>query len=923
MLARCLLPLAVVAALAAPPSALAQCTDWLTGPLQNSQAGNGADGNVNALHVWDPDGDGPQAARLVAGGTFSTIGGVTTGTIAWLDPSNGTWQRFASYSPFADVRALTTYNGQLVAGAGTTWDFTHTIVGRWTGSSWQSLGNDYCMSEFDNMSPDWVRALTVHNGQLVSGGNLTRWGAPDPQGDCLGGQWGYGLGHWDGVAHWRFDGQLLQSDVRALVVWNGELVAGGEFSGHGYGTRVGHWNGVTWTGFGTGTNDAVHALQPWNGGLVAGGRFTAAGGVGASRVAFWNGSAWQAMGLGMNADVNCLAVFNGQVVAGGTFVTASGGTANYIARWDGAQWQPLGTGLNGPVEALAVHNGELVAGGQFTTAGGQPANHIARWDGAQWSSFGGGTATGVYAFGTIGSRLVAGGDFHQSTRTAQPAHDVITWDGAGLSALGTGMNAPVYAFKTFKYSGINGSTELIAGGAFTTAGGVAANYIARWNEKPLSAIPPPAWAAMGPGFNGLVYAVERFNSNTYAGGSFTASGATGVSRIARWNETTDLWEAMSSGLNGPVYALKVYGGYLYVGGGFTTAGGVTANGLAKWDGAAWSAVSASLSGTVFALEVHNNELVIGGSFSAVSGSPNLARWNGTTLFGVSGGVNGTVRSLRTTGAHLYAGGDFTTAGGLAAPRLAWWDGTWHAAGGGADQTVRAIAAYNGEVHAGGSFGFVKSGTLVAPGWARWLETGAPWIAYNPSSRTVDSRGDVSFTAEPAAGYAGASLRWLKNGVPVADGGTISGSTVSGATTKTLTLSRIQSYDAGAYALVASNACGADTSFAATLSINQVTAAPPTGAPGASVFEAIAPNPARGATRLAFTLARAARVELSVHDVAGRRLVALDLGTRPAGSHRVAWDGGDAHGARLPAGVYLVDLRADGVRLGVRRVAMLR
>ena len=36
----------------------------------------------NALTTWDPDGNGPLPAQLVAGGAFTTAGGVTVNGIA-------------------------------------------------------------------------------------------------------------------------------------------------------------------------------------------------------------------------------------------------------------------------------------------------------------------------------------------------------------------------------------------------------------------------------------------------------------------------------------------------------------------------------------------------------------------------------------------------------------------------------------------------------------------------------------------------------------------------------------------------------------------------------------------------------------------------------------------------------------------------
>ena len=78
-------------------------------------------------------------------------------------------------------------------------------------------------------------------------------------------------------------------------------------------------------------------------------------------------------------------------------------------------------------------DGSLYAGGLFTTAGGVDANGIARWDGSAWYALGSG-AEGYY--------------------------------GSGL----------VYELE----AGSGGS--LFAGGDFTVAGGIPANYIARWDS---------------------------------------------------------------------------------------------------------------------------------------------------------------------------------------------------------------------------------------------------------------------------------------------------------------------------------------------------------------------------------------------------------------------------------------------------------
>ena len=128
----------------------------------------------------------------------------------------------------------------------------------------------------------------------------------------------------------------------------------------------------------------VYALAVYNGQLIAGGQFATAGGVGANCVAAWNSGApgyWQALSSGMSYEVNALTVYHGQLLAGGYFTTAGGVSANSIAAWNGASWQALGSGMDGTIEALTVHNGELIAGGVFTTAGGNVSARWARWAG--------------------------------------------------------------------------------------------------------------------------------------------------------------------------------------------------------------------------------------------------------------------------------------------------------------------------------------------------------------------------------------------------------------------------------------------------------------------------------------------------------------------------------------------------------------
>ena len=51
------------------------------------------------------------------------------------------------------------------------------------------------------------------------------------------------------------------------------------------------------------------------------------------------------------------------------------------------------------------------------------------------------------------------------------------------------------------------------------------------------------------------------------------------------------------------------------------------------------------------------------------------------------------------------------------------------------------------------------------------------------------------------------------------------------------------------------------------------------------------------------------------DAAGRVITSLGEGDRSAGRHRIRWDGKDAQGRPVPAGIYFAEVNG-----GVRRVA---
>jgi hypothetical protein len=234
---------------------------------------------------------------------------------------------------------------------------------------------------------------------------------------------------------------------------------------------------------------------------------------------------------------------------------------------------------------------------------------------------------GVIALAVSGTTLYAGGYF--TTAGGVPANCIAKWNGSVWSALGSGMDDVVPAL-------VVSGTDLYAGGYFTTAGGVPANHIAKWNGS--------AWSALGTGMDSTVWALALSGTSLYAGGGFTNAGGVTVNGIATWNGSA--WSALGSGINNYVYALAMSGTGLYAGGEFTTAGGVSATNIAKWNGSAWSALGSGMGGGSFggngryvsALAADGSgHLFVGGQFSlaGTNVSPFIAQAN--IGAGVSGG----------------------------------------------------------------------------------------------------------------------------------------------------------------------------------------------------------------------------------------------------------------------------------------------
>ena len=814
-----------------------QCQDWRAGPLDAPPTAIGADGSwMRCTLRWDPDGSGPMAARLVVGGGFTTIDGSAAHNIAaW---NGATWEPLGSGTD-GTVHALAEFGGDLYAGG----DFSAaggqpaSRIARWDGAAWHAVAGGAS-------GPDpSVLAMTVFNGGLIVGGSFDHAGSVAAN----------LVARWDGAA-WHpmgpgFYGGPNSPLVRALIVYNGQLYAGGTFNGSGATVcpHIARWNGAAWVPVGPSTPGAVSAMADYNGRLVVTG----------TGVKEWTGAQWLPIGNAGALISSTLRVHEGNLVVGGQFSSIGGVPANNIALYNGSVWQPLAQGVTGTVQpfvfTLNEWNERLVVGGRFSSVSGQPLANIAQADvttlGTVWSALGAPAPAGL-AMTTHRTRLVTAGLFGQMTNTGEAAVNVVSWDGVHLAPMGSGMNLRVTALESFTHPGPFGDTELIAGGDFTMAGGVAANRVARWIESPIIAFPPPSWSPMGVGFNNTVRALERFRDTTVAAGNFTASGATPINRLAGW--TGSAWtplDGLEGGVNGTVFALEamppgINSWDLIVGGSFTSAGGMAMNRIARWhEGTTqgsrfWASMGAGFDGIVRAIERHGNSVYAAGDFNTSGGTPvsKIARWTGSAWVPVGAGLNGSVHALKSTGGYLYAAGSYSTAGGVQSDNIARWNGVqWDTFSGGTDGAVYALEQYHGDAHVGGQFSSVRNGVIESPGWARFLENGTVWIAYQPASASRPCGANFAPDLQVASGYGGLNYQWRKNGVPLVSGPTGTGSTIVGATGN-FAIANVGLPDEGDYDCVVTNCGGSVFCAAATLTVTGCCYANCTGGGGLTVAD---------------------------------------------------------------------------------------
>lgn len=320
-------------------------------------------------------------------------------------------------------------------------------------------------------------------------------------------------------------------------------------------------------------------------------------------------------------------------------------------------------------------------------------------------------------------RFLANSPFLEEDTAEAAALDIRDWDTVNYALRridGTwyetngGLNGTVYGFAT----GPKG--EIIAWGNFTRANNdpsavdpeIYVNFIAYWDGY--------QWQKLGSGANGVINGVSvGFDGRLYVTGAFTSIGGVAANYVAYYTWSTSLWSAMGSGFNAAGLAIAASpDGRVYAGGNFTLADGNLAAYAAFWDGSSWHNLGyyGGFNAAVYSVSVMGNgdTVVFGGAFTDEYTSPGILSANyvaylqrdNNQLFDLGLGFDNLVRKvIAFPDGRIFACGDFTASSTDAMLYIAWWNGSaWYDFGGGANDIIRDISVFSdGRVLAAGDF----------------------------------------------------------------------------------------------------------------------------------------------------------------------------------------------------------------------------
>lgn len=704
-------------------------------------------------------------------------------------------------------------------------------------------------------------------------------------------------------------GSGMRGRIVRLFRFGGELVAAGYLAFEDLQSQrflLARLEGERWAPLGPDVGSAtyqdVYDAIVFQGRIVIGGRFQFAGLDGPAGLVTLRAdeSAYEVV-LGSSppsgtlaSQINKLELHQGRLVAAGSLVFpnhAGGNAYRVLAAWDGVTWTPLDDTFGGSITALRSTSEGLVIGGQLSPPNPTwpyDAITVGRLDASGLHALPGIEGTHVLALAPWKGRLVAGGrsmiwpgdDHNRALLLA--VRDGEAWrlvgdQGGKVTGLST---AAGYLFSGDVQSFLAVNEEWFAAGRFDVAwrqdGWYRAGPVARWE--------PSGWVGYGIGdVQGSAHALAWYDGHLYAAGSFTLMTAAGYVQSQLIRSEGGEWTPVDGApASSPILALAVFDHHLIVGGPFVEAGGgLPVAGIAAFDGQAWSAVGGAVPDgqpfvAVSALLVHQGALYAGGRFQRVGGveASSIARWDGRRWSRLGDGSHEVVEALATHQNDIAVAGSCSS-GPDCGPVMTWDGRNWHPVPN-APYNVRTMASHRGILFVAGHFPGTQD-HFSADAWLRawdgheWHALGSGFQREQGTYRSVPDIQALAFRND---------VLWVGGAFTRAGGHTaISVATWTGLSGN----SRVRTWFVPA-------------------------------------IEAW-PNPSRPGAPIELSIAGGGAAEIVIHDLAGRRLHSLRV--EPGADRGSAvWDGRDADGQPVPAGIYFARATREGRVIATRRLIRL-
>jgi len=636
-----------------------------------------ASDNVSALAVQQPDG------KIIAGGSFATIGGLARVRIARLLANGHGDTTFdpGAAGANATVHALAIQaDGKILVGGAFTYLATdnRSYIGR--------LNSDGTLdASFNPGASGTVKTMAVQtDGKILVGGEFAT---------SLGGQVRTFIGRLnsDGTLDTSFN-PTVDGFVNAIALQtDGKILMGGDFTviGGAGRTRIARLNAdgsLDTTFVATNANNTVSAMAiQADGKILVGGIFTTIGGQDRNFIARLNTDGSVDTNFNPNADtpVNALAIQpDGKILVGGSFATLGVTARPRIGRLnlDGTvdtTFAPT-DGADATVSALAVQtDGSVLAGGSFHKIGNVDRNHIGRLypDGRTDQNFIPETSSTIYGISVqTNSNILIGGPFtsvQAGTPIPLPRQHIarVYNDGYPDTAFDPGAGSDVYSLA------VQSNGLIIAAGIFDTLAGVAHPYLGRLNTDGTL----DATLNLAP-LGSVVSLAMQSDGKFVAGGGFTTLGGQPRTYVGRFNADGSLDVSFNPTVVGVlVLTLAVQSdGKILVGGLLTKLGDQDRSNIGRLnsDGSVDTTFNPSANSTVYAIAIQpDGKILIGGAFTTVGTVPVarkcIARLNADgsldTTFdpNLGGMVNSIV--LQADG-KIIIGGQFTTVGAVPVTR---------------------------------------------------------------------------------------------------------------------------------------------------------------------------------------------------------------------------------------------------------------